>query len=273
MSAGELIANQVLDELNIIDPSDLQLLDKIVWARNALVREAPLGGSEARLTYAKTGRSVITISSLTSSEQRKRFSIAHELGHLEVHSNSGLLRLCGKDDISYRKGVTSKDIEDEANEFAAAFLLPSRFVATRFTNNDPSLELIQEISEDFNTSLTSTALRLLDFSEEPIAVVFSQDEVIKWFQANEEFMETGAFVDVRAKVRKPSGAARFFQMGEIPKGWRNASAFTWLKERNYKDDAKIKENSVAMPNYGAVLTLLWAPDDLYDGDDDDFLFL
>lgn len=61
---------------------------------------------------------------------RKRFSIAHELGHLFLHM--GYLVDPGKwgkaeeykDSVYYRFGFGIE--EDEANEFAAAFLMPER---------------------------------------------------------------------------------------------------------------------------------------------------
>lgn len=275
MSHGEVMADKLLDELRITDPRDLQLLPKIVWARNALFREAPLTGSEARLNYNPTGRSIITISDKIENPERKRFSIAHELGHLELHAASRQLHLCSKEDINYRKKKGSSPIEIEANDFAAHFLLPTRFLSKHFSNKEPSLGLIATIASEFKASLTATALRFLDFTEEPIAVVSSQNGVIEWFQSTQDFLDSGLFVDVHARVRKPSGAALFFlDKQSPPMTWRTVPALTWLKEGRVGDTARIKEWSIAMPNYSTVLTLLWIPGEFFDGDaDDDFMYL
>jgi Zn-dependent peptidase ImmA (M78 family) len=52
---------------------------------------------------------------------RQRFTLAHELGHLLLHPLGILFR----DDT-----FTGNWMETEANRFAAAFLMPSRFLAT-----------------------------------------------------------------------------------------------------------------------------------------------
>ena len=231
-------------------------------------------GSEARLNYNPVGRSIITISNKISSLERKRFSIAHELGHLELHARSRLLHLCNKEDIQYLKKKSSKPLEDDANEFASHFLLPKRFLLKRFLDKDPSFELIGAVASEFQVSLTATTLRFLDFTEEPLAVVSSQNGFIEWFQATQDFLDSGAFVDVHAKVRKPSGAAIFFlEKNSPPMRWRTIPAHSWLKELRLGDTSQIKDWSIAMPNYNNVLTLLWLPDDFNENDDTDFMYL
>ena len=271
MDAGKTAAADLLAKLQINNPDDLRLLDKIAWRHRALIREAPLLGSEARLNYDPAGKSIITVSNNIDSIERKRFSIAHELGHLILHAQSKLLYLCSKEDINYQQVKRSQVIEAEANEFAAHFLLPTQFLCERFVANSPSFDLINDIASEFQTSLTATALRFLDFTEEPMAVVSSQNGFIEWFQATQDFMDSGAFVDVRAKVRKPSGAASFFLEGyPPPMKWRKVPALTWLKDGKIDDSIRIKEWSIAMPRYSSVLTLLWLPDELYENDDELF---
>lgn len=171
MASGATAADRLLDELQISHPGDLDLLDKIVWARKALIREVPLAGSEARLNYNPVGRSIITISNNIGNLERKRFSVAHELGHLELHARSRMLHLCNKEDIQYRKKKGGQQIEEEANEFASHFLLPSRFLLSRFSNKTPSFDIIVSVASNFHVSLTATALRFLDFTDEPLAVL------------------------------------------------------------------------------------------------------
>ena len=126
MSYPTFAAEKVLNELQINSPDDLRYLDEIAWTRGALVRQMPLSSAEARLTIYRD-KAVITISSMVSNPQRKRFSIAHELGHLEIHRHRNLLSVCLSDDINYNEVKdTGKKLEQEANEFASAFLLPER---------------------------------------------------------------------------------------------------------------------------------------------------
>ncbi|MEW8959261.1 MAG: ImmA/IrrE family metallo-endopeptidase [Moorella sp. (in: firmicutes)] len=64
----------------------------------------------------------ILISKKIEYEPRKRFTVAHEIGHFYIpHHQAEIFRCLPKDLQSFR---TNKKIENEANEFAAEFLLP-----------------------------------------------------------------------------------------------------------------------------------------------------
>ena len=62
-----------------------------------------LEGTKTRLVAAK-GRGVITVSTTISNSRRKRFSIAHELGHFELHKEQRGLSLCVNQDIGGESG-------------------------------------------------------------------------------------------------------------------------------------------------------------------------
>lgn len=255
----EVVANEVLDELKIYSPEDLLLLDQIAYARGAIVREDRLAGAEARITYLP-GNSVITVSSLISSPERRRFSVCHELGHLEMHRG---LFLCSETDIGDQISGQAENQEGQANQFASAFLLPARLVGNIFAKNVPTFDLIKEISRDFQMSLTATALRMTRFSREPVAVVYSEAGRISWFEGTDDFHSLEIFVDVRAPVNSMTNAGRLFDGKEIREGCREVPAKYWLKEGRYRADATIKESSLHMPNYNSVLTLLWV-DEIID---------
>lgn len=258
----ETVANEVLDDLQISSPEDLQLLPQIAFARGAVIREDNLEGTEARLTYLRD-KSIITISSNIANPERKRFSICHELGHLELHSN---FYSCKTEDIKDKLLTEIDDDESQANQFASAFLLPARFVEEEFVGNVPTFDLIRAVASEFNTSLTATALRMTDFSKEPIAVVFSFAGKIKWFRETDDFKKMELFVKVGSSVTQISSAGRLFNGKDIRAGWREVPLDSWLKEGNFIKDAKIKESSLHMPNYNAVLSLLWI-DDIIEPDE------
>lgn len=60
---------------------------------------------------------------------RQRFSIAHELGHFELHETRRHVgvRSCEKSDVEPDDGVVPADVDEEleANAFAGAFLVPA----------------------------------------------------------------------------------------------------------------------------------------------------
>jgi Zn-dependent peptidase ImmA (M78 family) len=269
MSLPNLAAEQILNKLKITSPEDLQFLESIAWERGATVIDKPLSGSEARLVVVDN-RAIITVSTSIKNSRRRRFGIAHELGHLELHRRHSNVTLCASQDLNdwlEQRSNCKSSVEQQANEFAAALLLPKRFVEPVCKNQNPSFEIVTEIAETFNVSLTATAIRYLAFCEEACAVVFSQNGYIQWFRGSEEFKNTEVFVAVRSKLDPSSQAASFFRGRTIRSDFKQVKASTWFKPGRYRDDATILEQSLAMPNYGAVLTMLWIDDDIEDDDE------
>ena len=64
-------------------------------------------------------------------ERRARFSIAHELGHVELHSELGLSKLC--------RDLDSSRLEIQANYFAGALLMPADHMLERIAGELVSL--------------------------------------------------------------------------------------------------------------------------------------
>lgn len=266
MSYPTFAAEKVLNELQINSPDDLRYLDEIAWTRGALVRQMPLSSAEARLTIYRD-KAVITISSMVSNPQRKRFSIAHELGHLEIHRHRNLLSVCLSDDINYNEVKDAgKQLEQEANEFASAFLLPERFFEPLCNTEDPSLNYIEGLARLFNTSLTATALRYVHYSYEPVALIYSENQHIKWVQQSTELKDLRFFINGRRKLDSTSMAIRQSSKQQ------HVFANIWFDEGEFDVDAKLMEHSWQMPNHNAILTLLWLDQEIIDEDDDDDRF-
>lgn len=264
MAVPETIADIVLDELMVLVPEDLLLLEEIVWERRASIIEEPLEGAEARLLVVPGQRSIITISTSITNIQRKRFSIAHELGHLEMHRGKLGVSICSREDINISIAAMQPDLEQEASRFASCFLIPTRFVGDKYASGEPSFDLIREVAGQFDVSLTAAALRYMDFSPEPVAVVFLLEGRIVWFRATQEFFDTEVFVDVDEVVGSRTSAGRMFRDLAVRDEWRDVRASDWLKKGMYDENASIKEWSIKMPRYRAVLSLLWIDDEIYD---------
>lgn len=261
-------ANRVLDQFPLLTAEDLLFLEEIAWERGALVRSTKLLGAEARITFGRK-HSIISVSSQVTNHRRKRFCIAHELGHLEMHRWTSPMLFCTSQDISDStppEKSTVDQIEKEANAFAAALLLPDRFFAPLVLNQEPSLENIADLSEKFEVSLTATAIRYTSFCAEPIAIVFSQEQRIKWFQPSNEFSDLGVYIDVRSRLDPLSVAGKLFENASISNKPRRVAASTWLVQSKYENDASILEQSWVLKNYDAVLSLLWVDEEIYEED-------
>jgi hypothetical protein len=78
-------------DLGITEPKDIDL-DAIAWTRGAVVNYRPIDKCEATIVGSK--RRAVNSRSMP---ERRRFSLAHELGHW--HHHRGRVLFCGKNDV------------------------------------------------------------------------------------------------------------------------------------------------------------------------------
>ena len=110
----------------------------------------------------------------------QRFSVAHELGHyfLEGHIDHVL----PEDGIhASNAGFVSTDpYEQEADCFAAGLLMPRAPVRREMQRFDPGLDAIEALSTKCKTSLTATAIRYAELTEDAIAVIVSTGKSVDY---------------------------------------------------------------------------------------------
>jgi len=259
----EVLANHVIDKLRIFTPEDLLLLEKIVLARGAVVVYEPLQGSEARLLSIPGNRPIITVSSNVTYLPRQRFSIAHELGHLEMHRNQLHSISCDADSIT-PLSFSKPDIEVEANQFASSFLLPKRFVGHIFEEQDPSFSVIQEVADRFAVSLSAAGSRYMNFLEEPAAFVISKRGRILRFVPTDSFLKADLFIRVNEGVEQDSMAEKLLRGVRVRPGWHDVPAEYWLTEKNFMRGARVKEWSFYSERFEMALSLIWVDEDVVD---------
>jgi hypothetical protein len=133
-------------------------LEAIAWYCGLAVRYAPLAGCDARIV-GRGDRGVLTVNS-AQSPARRRFSLAHELGHWQLHR--GRLMLCRAEEIE--GSITeARGLELDADQYAAALLMPRYlFVsAAAELQNKPPWAMAEALAAQFQSSLLATALRMI----------------------------------------------------------------------------------------------------------------
>jgi len=174
-------ALNVLKDLKVTNLRNVDIED-IYALKGILYEETILVGSQARIV-STPHFSKITLNSTLTYRNQKRFAQAHELGHYELHRDRATKVICDneKSFLDYHQKGSQ---EVEANEFASELLMPRKFFK-EYVNNKPfNLDLIRDIADYFETSITSTAIKYTDFGHEYIGIVFSQDGKIKWVQVH-----------------------------------------------------------------------------------------
>lgn len=167
-------AEQLLRELGITEPAEIDL-EAIAYHVGASLRYRPLDGCEARI-IGHGDRAIITVNSRGSS-RRKRFSIAHELGHWRCHKGKALV--CRVDDLAPNHASSAERIADA---YAADLLMP-RYMFDPLVRETKKLELntIQKLAEAFNVSMTATTLRLIAGDHFPAFAICHNRNGRKWF--------------------------------------------------------------------------------------------
>lgn len=149
--------NFILDELGI----------KVVYSE--------IGNGILGAAKVKGLKKLIVIAPSITNLGQKRFTLAHELGHIILHQGASF---CNKNDLNIY--TTSSEKELEANTFASELLLPEARMLEILKKSDLKIELIKEVANQYETSLTATAIRLVKLSRNSINLIYHKDGIVKW---------------------------------------------------------------------------------------------
>jgi hypothetical protein len=252
-----LKAREIVNRLKISKPSDLSIED-IAWNQGALVIEGGLGGCDARLVHTPgISPAILRVRKHLSPPGKRRFAIAHELGHLKLAHNPGQPAECSeKEFLAWYNDQSDK--EGEANVFAAELIMPESLFAPRLTGTTPGFEIIESLASDFQTTLTATAIRYVQLCGQKCAIVCSRNSSVAWSWPGPEFHY---WIKRGRELRAHSYAIDFFCKGPDASEMREMQDVprdAWIDGATMQDS--ITEQSRPLYSYGSVITLLWIRD-------------
>lgn len=203
-------------------------------------------------------------------EKRKRYTIAHELGHFlnEWHKppTADGFRCSARDMAAEAYGKIDRTLkmEVEANQFAAELLMPSDlFHRHPRLRSFVDLNNIIELSDDFDVSREAVGRRYLSFANEPLAIVFSKSGVIRYIKKHDNFPPLCVWNKDLIPEQSLSKASQL-PTGEVSQ-WRAANADVWLRNFNGSD---VCEQTLAQSN-GYRMTLLALEEQIEDDEDEE----
>lgn len=126
----------------------------------------------------------ILVNRSVTPEGRKRFTIAHELGHYELHRNWLRFKVESLREIEC-SWVSQNELE--ANAFASELLMPRDLVSQEVAHQRPSFAAVDAIVERYIVSITAAARRLVELSDYGCAVLCISDGVVRWFAKSDQF--------------------------------------------------------------------------------------
>lgn len=202
-------------------------------------REIPLGTIAIRQSIREAGR--------------KNFTLAHEIAHFLLPDHDLTELVCTKSDIG-NWGDWSRELEREADEFAAELLLPASAVQPIVESAPPSLQVIEKIAQRFHTSLSAAAWRYCDLSKQSCAIVWATNDRIDWSKRSRHF---GFPLQKGAPLQQGTFALQCFAGTPGPSRPQELPARLWISATGFPEDAPIWEESKALPAYNSVISLLW----------------
>lgn len=204
---------------------------------------------------------LIVYDSSVSSQGRINFTIAHEFGHYMLHSRlpgQGQFMCSTEDTAGWSSGV--KEMESDADKFAATLLMPIDDFRRQVGNNDTCLDLLSGCADRYGTSMQAVIWRWIEFTPERAVMVVSRDGFIKWSWSSQSALRTGAFFRFsKQTIPIPSGslAARTDRHDDERSGI-SLPAQVWFS--NEPADMSVREMRIVSDQYDFVITLLVLPD-------------
>ena len=242
----EDFARKLLGELNMKRADNPE---EIAARLRLTIEDADFDNLEGALVFrVDRAKGVISINKNIKELGRRNFTICHEIAHF-VLPNHGSVKCKSKEIESWSSGINAQEVE--ANRFAAELLLPKKEIY-RIVNNKATIEVAKEIANDFRASLTATLLKCSEVTDEACAVVWSVNGKIEWVKKNENF---NLFIP-KKDLDNQSVAYKLFQDNLNRHDEKAVYAETWVSNDDLPSNLEIWEDSISMPNYSGILTLL-----------------
>jgi len=175
MTPGERAEALVL-EFGISSPTELDV-EAIACDAGMDVRYQPLDGCEATLVGVRN-QAIATIRP-SGHRGRERFSVAHELGHWNLHRGKSFR--CRVDDQSDNL-ASDATLEKEADSYAAHLLMPRYLYdpAIRSGARIPTFKHIEEVAQAFEVSMSAAVIRMAEVDSLPVIVACYNARGIRW---------------------------------------------------------------------------------------------
>jgi Zn-dependent peptidase ImmA (M78 family) len=130
---------------------------------------------------------------------RRAFTIGHEFGHYVLH------RQMIEDDATYDGGIycdenavirrNGSGIEQEADEFAAALLMPLHDFRRQLPAKDrPNFDILSRIAKRYGVSLTAAILRWLEYTETRAIMIVSNEGFAHWAKPSKAALKSGRYI-------------------------------------------------------------------------------
>lgn len=249
MTEEALVASALRAELKVPPTVDLYDLAQRLELEIVEVNSKSFDGALLRSGTSFSGR--ILVRSGIREAGRKRFTIAHEIGHYVLHRDQQ--NSCSPREIEgWKEGQPLP--EREADTFASELLLPTTDVTHHVNKRWPSMQVVSDVADHFGASMMAAGRKFCDVAPQSCALVWSSQRVIRWFHPSPSFVN---FIEPGAPLGFDSLALSAHECRDLTDKMEEVPAEAWIKSPWLKDDAVVSEQSILMPSYEGCLSLIW----------------
>lgn len=248
LTTARIASHKLLQRYTIHNPKDV-LLEDLAMALGVVVIDGLLKGAEARLVR-RGNKGLVRVREGIPESGRRRFAIAHELGHWQLHEDVSPLFSCTETDIYFYAGTHQ---ELEANEFAAQLLMPNTFMREHFKAT-PTLALVRTAAAEMDTTLTATCVRIIETTRDSCFVVFSENGIVQWWRRSDACPRF--WLEKRQSISQKSVASSIFDGKKPPSEPERVATEAWFEHIEHSNRLKVYEESMRLGRYPAVMTIL-----------------
>lgn len=203
----------------------------------------------------------------------QRFSVAHEIGHFVLPGHIDYVFRDG-DIHKSQAGFLSKDCyEREADYFAAGLLMPEPMFSQEMGECSDGLSAIKFLSQRCEASLTATAIRYIERTVAPAAIVISQGGIIEYCRMSKTLQEFRGLSWLRKNTPLPTSVETYrFNLDS-----RNiADCEEWSNTTDLRDwfdgerEREAYEEIIGLGAYGKTMTVISLENFADEEDEDEY---
>jgi hypothetical protein len=214
------------------------------------------------------------------SEGFQRFSVGHELGHFFLEGHIDHILPADGVHTSHAGFVSDDPYELEADQFAAGLLMPSAPFKRALAQQKSGLEVVESLAGLCRTSLTATAIRYAELTEDAVAIIISTGPSIDFCFLSDTMRSLPQLIWLRKGTPVPRDTvtaqlnANLTRIAGADRAEAELDIMDWLGGTR---SARATEETIGLGKYGKTLTVLTCPsveDETYneeDGDDEEGL--
>ena len=191
---------------------------------------------------------------------RARFTLGHEIGHFYIDDHRNALIGGVGPHASFTDYQSQNPAEQEADAFAAAFLMPMARFRPAAGNRPPGAAAVRELADLFGTSYASTAIRYARTNTHAVIVMRWTLQERKWCWSSDDLFHLTENKAYRAFNRLPADSLTLSTLRSL-KGERErceSSLSQWFPSivARSRKDRRVVEEAIPLGEFG-VLTLLY----------------